>query len=56
MRDFICLHYNVKKYDSQFWIDLHNIELPDTLKDKLNIWQDRFPIADDFSDNDYSLH
>lgn len=55
MRDFICLHYNVKKYDSQFWIDLHNIELPDTLKDKLNIWQDRFPIADDFSDNDYSL-
>ena len=55
MRDFICLHYNVKKYDSQFWIDFHNIELPDTLKDKLNIWQDRFPIADDFSDNDYSL-
>ena len=55
MRDFICLHYNVKKYDSQFWIDLQNIELPDTLKDKLNIWQDRFPIADDFSDNDYPL-
>ena len=36
---FICLHYNVKKYDSQFWIDLQNIELPE-LKDKLNIWQE----------------
>ena len=55
MRDFICLHYMVKKDDSQFWLDLQKNEIPDTLNDKLSQWKDRFPIREDFSHTEYSL-
>ena len=48
IRDFICLHYITKKNDSQFWLDLKNISIPDSLQKNLNIWQNRLPIEDDF--------
>jgi len=55
MRDFICLHYMVNKNDNNFWIDLQNVEIPDTLKIKLELWKNRFPIKDDFSETEFYL-
>ena len=48
IRDFICLHYITKKNDSQFWLDLKNISLPDNLQKNLELWKNRLPIEDDF--------
>ena len=48
IRDFICLHYITKKNDSQFWLDLKNISLPDNLQENLELWKNRLPIEDDF--------
>ena len=56
IRDFIFLHYMVKKNTSNFWKDLQSIEPPDSLKEKLEIWENRLPISEDFSgDSDYAL-
>ena len=37
-----------KKNDSQFWLDLKNISLPDNLQENLELWKNRLPIEDDF--------
>lgn len=49
IRDFIALHYVVKKDTSDFWKDIQSLELPDTLKSKLELWRYRLPIKEDFS-------
>jgi tryptophan halogenase len=50
IRDFVILHYLTKKTNTQFWIDAANIELPDSLKTKLEIWKNKLPIDEDFSE------
>jgi tryptophan halogenase len=48
IRDFVCLHYITKKNNSMFWKDIQNIELPETLKNNLEIWRYKIPIEEDF--------
>jgi tryptophan halogenase len=50
IRDFIALHYITDKNDSLFWKDLKKIEIPDTLKSKLELWKNKLPIKEDFCD------
>lgn len=49
IRDFIVLHYITKKTNTDFWRDVSNLELPDTLKNNLEIWKNRLPIREDFA-------
>lgn len=46
--EFVTLHYLTKKTNTKFWIDSANVELPGTLKDKLEIWKHQLPIQEDF--------
>ncbi|RYG09026.1 MAG: tryptophan 7-halogenase [Chitinophagaceae bacterium] len=40
IRDFIILHYHVnERTDSQFWCDLRNMEIPETLAHKINLFR-----------------
>ena len=39
IRDFIILHYFAnERNDSQFWIDMRNLDVPDSLKRKIDIY------------------
>ena len=49
IRDFVLLHYLTKKTNTQFWKDAASVELPDSLKEKLDIWKHKLPIDEDFS-------
>jgi len=55
IRDFIFLHYMVDKDNSDFWKDIKKIKPPKTLKNKLDVWQYRLPIEEDFLDTRYLL-
>ena len=55
IRDFIALHYITNREDTNFWKNIKNTELPDSLSEKLNVWKYRMAIADDFNDVDYNL-
>jgi len=55
IRDFICLHYIVKRDDTDFWKNMKTVNLPDTLEEQINIWKDRMVIKDDFKNPDYLL-
>jgi len=50
IRDFIILHYLTKKQNTQFWKDASSLELPDSLKFKLDLWEHKLPINEDFND------
>ena len=52
-RDFVLLHYLVKKKDSKFWKELNPV-IPPRLKRQLSMWKHRLPIKEDF-DNTYLL-
>ena len=56
IRDFICLHFYVKKDNSKFWKDIQSVELPDTLKNQLDIWKNRLPIKEDFPNSEYLIY
>ena len=49
IRDFIVLHYVTNKTNTEFWKKLKEIELPNSLKSKLERWRHRLPITEDFS-------
>jgi tryptophan halogenase len=49
IRDFVILHYITNKTNTQFWKDVSQIELPDSLKENLEKWRTNLPIADDFN-------
>lgn len=49
IRDFIALHYVAKGKETEFWKDVSKLELPETLKSRLDIWKHRLPIDDDFN-------
>lgn len=56
IRDFIVLHYITEKDNSLFWKNIQNLEIPDTLKDRLEVWKYKFPIDEDFNNlSDYIL-
>ena len=56
IRDFVFLHYLTDRNDTQFWQDIKKIEMPDTLKEKMKLWKNRLPYAEDFSSqSDYCL-
>ena len=48
IRDFVILHYLTKKSNTDFWIAARNIELPDSLSSKLELWKNKLPTVDDF--------
>jgi len=48
IRDFVVLHYITKKTNTQFWQDISKIEIPESLKSKLEIWKYKLPIDEDF--------
>lgn len=50
IRDYLVLHYITKKENTDFWIDVKNIEIPESLKYNLEIWKNRLPIKEDFID------
>jgi len=56
IRDFLALHYLVDKDDSSFWESLKDLPIPDSLQNRLDVWKQRLPIKEDFSDlSDYIL-
>lgn len=57
IRDYIILHYITKKTNTEFWKDVSNIELPESLSIKLNRWRNHMPIQEDFSGlSDYIMY
>jgi tryptophan halogenase len=49
VRDFIVLHYLGKNSSkSKFWQDIAVLDIPDSLKGNLEIWQNKMPIREDF--------
>jgi hypothetical protein len=50
IRDFVVLHYITKKDNSQFWLDIQNQKIPDSLAEKLERFRYNLPIEDDFRD------
>jgi tryptophan halogenase len=46
--DFVALHYQVKRNDTDFWKSIKSIPLPDGLKEKLEIFKHNFPGKGDF--------
>jgi len=55
IRDFIAVHYVVNRNDTDFWKSMKSVELPDTLKEKLDAWKYRLVKQDDFNSPDYLL-
>ena len=56
VRDFIVLHYLVKKENTKFWKDVQDVELPDSLQDRLNLWKYKLPTREDFAhESNYTL-
>jgi tryptophan halogenase len=51
IRDFIILHYLTKKSNTEFWITARTVELPDSLSTKLDVWKNKLPTLDDFTDS-----
>ena len=44
------------KSDTNFWKDVSNIKAPSSLQKKLDVWNNKLPITEDFNDvSDYVL-
>ena len=56
IRDFVILHYITKKDNTQFWKDVQNMPIPESLAKNLKMWKKNLPVADDFrGSTDYKL-
>ena len=56
IRDFIVLHYLTKRDDTEFWKNILNLEIPESLKYNLEKWKTKLPIREDFSkDSQYAM-
>ena len=49
IRDFVILHYITDRKDTPFWKDLQGFELPETLKENIEMWKHKMPVREDFS-------
>jgi flavin-dependent dehydrogenase len=49
IRDFIILHYQTKKTNTEFWKDVKKLDIPDSLFSKLERWKNNLPIEEDFN-------
>ena len=49
IRDFVLLHYMCDRDDTNFWINARSVELPESLKNNLEIWKNKLPISEDFN-------
>ncbi len=49
IRDFVLLHYMCDRDDTNFWINARSVELPESLKNNLEIWKNKLPISEDFT-------
>ena len=48
IRDFILLHYLTDREDTPFWKSCKDIQLPDSLKQHLEMFKNRMPVNSDF--------
>lgn len=48
IRDFIVLHYITDKDNSNFWRDVSNLEIPESLQSNLETFRYHLPIEEDF--------
>jgi tryptophan halogenase len=48
IRDFIVLHYLTKRNDTEFWKNILNLEIPESLKYNLEKWKTKLPHNEDF--------
>jgi hypothetical protein len=48
IRDFIVLHYLTKRNDTDFWKNVLNLEIPESLKNNLEKWKTKLPTGEDF--------
>jgi flavin-dependent dehydrogenase len=55
IKEFVFIHYLIKKEETLFWKNLKNIEIPEVLKTKLENWKNNFPSSEDFQDSNYYL-
>lgn len=55
IRDFVFVHYMVKRKDTEFWKKVTSLEPPETLKKNLEKWKHRLPIKEDFNQTEYYL-
>ena len=56
VRDFIFLHYRTKRKNTDMWKDISKREAPESLKNKMSLWENRLPIQEDFfEDSNYCL-
>ena len=54
--DFIRAHYLVKREDTDFWRYVKNdLEIPDSLKNLLDLWKNRLPNSADIQQNQWCL-
>ena len=49
IRDFVVLHFICKRRDTDFWKEVANLPLPDSLEENLKIWKHHLPIREDFT-------
>jgi tryptophan halogenase len=50
IRDIVFLHYITKKRNTSFWKDIAKVEVPDTLAQKLELWEHKLPIKEDLTE------
>jgi len=56
IRDFVALHYITPRKDSKFWQDIKEMDITDSLAEKLDLWKTRLPAVDDLiNDSGYIL-
>ena len=55
IRDFIVLHYQVNKQNSNFWKDCNKTGVPLQLEQRMNRWKNNLPIKEDIVTTDYVL-
>lgn len=49
--DFICLHYRVKRQDTEFWKSLSDVPIPPGLQNLMEIYKYKTPTDYDFQNN-----
>ena len=54
--DFVVLHYLNGRTDTKFWKDVQSMNKPKSLENKLKIWRNKTPIADDLRGTNFMMN